>query len=499
MIHSRMTNRRMRTPRAPLAGLLAVVVSVASCGGDEETPVTPPPTPPPPPEEPNELPTAAFTISVDLGQTPLVVTFDASSSSDPDGTLVSYAWRFGDGGTGTGVRPTHTYQEPGMYEVDLTVRDDRDGEASASGEVVAYSPAGTGPNVIQGTVWFDRDMDEAMDEDERTLEGFAVFLDEDGDGAYDNGERFTLSGPDGTYELAGLDPDQTHTVSQVLQFGWTSTFAGQAAPPSGAPAPGTAAIVNGDDADIEDFPFQVGLMIPGTNFQFCGGTLLNSRYVLTAAHCVVGDAAKDIEVLLGSADLTSGGERVVVQAIRNHPEYNGSVDYDVAILRLEGSHLYPRVYVQHPDQPAYSTPGDTATAIGWGQTGTGSDGEDTDILKRTTLPIITNDECAKVAGFRFGSITDRVICAGAERLGRGVCFGDSGGPLLVPYEESWMEVGISSFLVNRDECGNIPAAFARVTALYDYIVAVARIEDSLSYEVDWSEGTTVRVDFGNFH
>ncbi|MXV94658.1 MAG: trypsin-like serine protease, partial [Gemmatimonadetes bacterium] len=124
---------------------------------------------------------------------------------------------------------------------------------------------------------------------------------------------------------------------------------------------------------------------------------------------------------------------------------------------------------------------------------------DTDILQRTTMPLITNDECDKVAGFLFSSITDRVICAGAERLGRGVCFGDSGGPLMVPYEESWIQVGITSFAVNRDQCGNIPAAFARVSALYDFIVAVARIEDSLTYEVDWSEGTTARVDFGNFH
>ena len=62
-----------------------------------------------------------------------------------------------------------------------------------------------------------------------------------------------------------------------------------------------------------------------------------------------------------------------------------------------------------------------------------------------------------------------------------------------------MEIGIASFLVNRDQCGNIPTAFARVSAMYDYIVAVARIEDSLAHEVDWSEGTTARVDLGNFH
>lgn len=480
--------------------LLTSWLLLASCGGDEESPVAPtPPPPPPPPQEPNQLPTAGFTIDVDRGQAPLDVTFDASPSSDPDGSLVSYSWEFGDGGTATGVQVTHTYDGAGVFEVELTVRDDRDGEASAIGDVTVASAAGIGPNVIQGTVWLDRNQDEAIDGDERVLEGFKVFLDLDADGAYDNGEPLTFTAADGTYEFAGLDADRSYSVSQILDFGWSSTFAGPAAAGAGALPPDVAAIVNGEDADIEDFPFQVALMIPDTDFQFCGGTLVNSRYVLTAAHCVFGAPANEIEVLLGSADLTSGGERVNVQAVRSHPEYGQTIDYDLALLRLVGSHLRPRVYLQRPDQPEHSTPGDTSTAIGWGQIGEGTDGMDTDILQRTNLPIITNERCGLVAGSRFGSITDRVICAGEERLGRGLCFGDSGGPLLVPYEESWMEIGIASFLVNRDQCGNIPTAFARVSAMYDYIVAVARIEDSLAHEVDWSEGTTARVDLGNFH
>ena len=480
--------------------VLVGVLLLASCGGDEEaSPVAPPPPPPPPPEEPNELPTAGFTVDVDRGQAPLEVSFDASSSSDPDGNLVSYEWTFGDGGTATGVRVTHTYADGGIFEVELTVKDNRDGEASASDDVTVASPPGSGPNMIQGTIWHDRNLDEAMDEDERTLDDFTVFLDLDGDGAYDNGEPLTFSAADGTYEFAGLDAGRSYSVSQVLKFGWSSTFAGPSGAPSGSLPPGVAAIVNGEDADIGDFPFQVALRTSDSQFQFCGGTLINSRYVLTAAHCVFGAPADAILVYAGSADLNTGGEFIKVQAVRSHPEFGQTIDYDVALLRLEGSHLYPRVYLQSPDQPDYTNPGDTATAIGWGQIGEGTDGMDTDILQRTPLPMITNDDCDKIAGAFFGGITPRVICAGAERLGRGVCFGDSGGPLLVPYEDSWMEVGISSFLVNRDQCGNIPTAFARVTALYDYIVAVARIEDSLSYEVDWSEGTTARVDFGNFH
>ena len=480
--------------------ILVGVLLIASCGGDEASPVAPPPPPPPPPpEEPNELPTAGFTVDVERGQAPLEVSFDASYSSDPDGNLVSYEWTFGDGGTATGVRVTHTYADGGIFEVELTVKDNRDGEASASDDVTVASPPGSGPNMIQGTVWFDRNLDEAMDEDERTLDDFTVFLDLDGDGAYDNGEPLTFSAADGTYEFAGLDAGRSYSVSQVLKFGWSSTFAGPSGAPSGSLPPGVAAIVNGEDADIEDFPFQVALRTSDSQFQFCGGTLINSRYVLTAAHCVFGAPADAIEVYAGSADLNTGGEQIKVQAVRSHPEFGQTIDYDVALLRLEGSHLYPRVYLQAPEQPEYSAPGDTATAIGWGQIGEGTDGASTDILQWTTMPLITNDDCDKIAGAFFAGITPRVICAGAERLGRGVCFGDSGGPLMVPYEESWIQVGITSFAVNRDQCGNIPAAFARVTALYDYIVAVARIEDSLSYEVDWSKGTTARVDFGNFH
>ena len=484
---------RGRIPSSHL--LLVALIFAASCSGEEESPVAPPP-PPPPPEEPNELPTAGFTIDVDLGQAPLEVNFDAASSSDPDGTLVSYSWEFGDGTTATGVRVAHTYAEVGMYQVDLTVKDNRDGEATARDSVVVWSPAGSGPNIIQGTVWFDRNMDEAMDADERVLEGFVVFLDEDEDGTYDNGEALTFSSADGTYEFAGLDADRSYSVSQILHFGWSSTYAGPSATPSGGPSPPIAAIVNGEDADIEVFPFQVALRTTATQFQFCGGTLLNSRYVLTAAHCVFGVPADEIEVLMGSADLNSGGERVKVQAVRSHPEFGSTFDYDVAILRLKGSLLRPRVYLQEPDQPSFSTPGDTATAIGWGRTETG---QSSDLLKWTTLPVITNDQCNKIAGALFASITDRVICAGADRLDRGVCFGDSGGPLLVPYHESWMQIGVTSFAVNVDQCGNIPAAFARVSELYDYIVAVARIEESLSYTVDWGTETTARVDFGNFH
>ena len=78
---------------------------------------------------PNQNPTAAFTASF----AGLSASFDASTSTDPDGTIKSYAWDFGDGTNGTGkIPPAHAYTASGNYTVKLTVTDDRDGTATKS-------------------------------------------------------------------------------------------------------------------------------------------------------------------------------------------------------------------------------------------------------------------------------------------------------------------------------------------------------------------------------
>jgi PKD repeat protein len=78
--------------------------------------------------EPNQAPTAAFTSSC----TSAACEFDAAPSSDPDGTVVSYAWDFGDGTTGTGATPQHDFATSGTRDVTLTVTDDE----GATGSVV---------------------------------------------------------------------------------------------------------------------------------------------------------------------------------------------------------------------------------------------------------------------------------------------------------------------------------------------------------------------------
>ncbi|MCB1824533.1 MAG: DUF3466 family protein [Candidatus Competibacteraceae bacterium] len=77
----------------------------------------------PPPPAGNQPPVAVAVADVTSGKAPLTVSFSAAGSSDPDGDALSFAWDFGDGTTGSGVAPTHTYTNPGTYTAVMTVTD----------------------------------------------------------------------------------------------------------------------------------------------------------------------------------------------------------------------------------------------------------------------------------------------------------------------------------------------------------------------------------------
>lgn len=84
----------------------------------------------------NQAPSAAFTQTA----ANLVVGFDGSSSADPDGSIASYAWTFGDGTTGTGIKPSHTYGAPGTFQVTLVVTDNQGATGSTTTSVTVTGP-----------------------------------------------------------------------------------------------------------------------------------------------------------------------------------------------------------------------------------------------------------------------------------------------------------------------------------------------------------------------
>lgn len=109
----------------------------------------------------NQLPVASFTSSAADGNAPFQVQFNSSASSDDDGTISSRQWQFGDGGSSSAINPTYTFQNPGYYQVTLTVTDncgdqsgsaqwivvrDADGQFPCGSAVALSSPASPGQN-----------------------------------------------------------------------------------------------------------------------------------------------------------------------------------------------------------------------------------------------------------------------------------------------------------------------------------------------------------------
>ena len=175
----------------------------------------------------NDPPTAAFTYTPDQPQAGEQITFDASASSDPNGSIASYEWDFdGDGATdATGETVTHTYSDGGQYTATLTVTDD-DGVTNATSETLTVyaPPVATFTTTRDGNEVIVNASD-SFDPDGGNLtyrwytDGLfgPVFLEETTDPV----TRFDIVGENGqsTIELEVEDDDgQTETTTQTVDY-----------------------------------------------------------------------------------------------------------------------------------------------------------------------------------------------------------------------------------------------------------------------------------------
>ena len=164
----------------------------------------------------------------------------------------------------------------------------------------------------------------------------------------------------------------------------------------------TTRIVGGQETETNEYPWMVALVNPGQKTPWCGGSLVSSQHVVTAAHCTHGHTAASIEVLVGEHDTSdSTAARHNVSAITNHPSYNhSSLDFDFSILTLEApiniSTAAAPVCLP-ASLPLYT--GSLATVTGWGLTSEGGSGSPT--LREGNVTILSNEQCTTSYGSRI--------------------------------------------------------------------------------------------------
>ncbi|XP_008307205.1 ST14 transmembrane serine protease matriptase a isoform X2 [Cynoglossus semilaevis] len=224
----------------------------------------------------------------------------------------------------------------------------------------------------------------------------------------------------------------------------------------------TSRIVGGQDAEEGEFPWQVSLHVKSYG-HVCGASIINQRWLVTAAHCVQDDGKirfsqpSTWEAYFGLHEQRKIGSHVVKKNLKQvipHPNYNAyTFDNDIALMELDSPLTYSdyiRPICLPSAQHEFMT-GSTVWISGWGATREGGYGAS--ILQKAQVRIINKDVCNKLMG---GQITSRMLCAGVLTGGVDACQGDSGGPLSSPAGSRMFLAGVVSWgegCARRDKTG----------------------------------------------
>ncbi|XP_018333511.1 trypsin-7-like [Agrilus planipennis] len=235
-------------------------------------------------------------------------------------------------------------------------------------------------------------------------------------------------------------------------------------PKKGTNYPLDGRIVGGNTVDIEEYPYQVSVLWWSSHI--CGGSLISTNWVITAAHCTQ-QSPLTISVRLGSSILNSGGTIVGISALSNHPNYDPWLtDYDISLLHLSTTVSLTRKIgvVGLPPANTSIPAGTNGIVTGWGSVKEGS--MLSSDLQAVSVTVMTNEQCADDYG--SGLITERMLCAGSSTGGRDACQGDSGGPLV----ENGVQIGIVSWGYGCARA-RYPGVYTNITNLRSYINEVS--------------------------
>ncbi|XP_013133128.1 PREDICTED: trypsin, alkaline C-like [Papilio polytes] len=228
-------------------------------------------------------------------------------------------------------------------------------------------------------------------------------------------------------------------------------------------------IVGGSTTTISRYPFGAALLYSwgGSNFrQACGGTILNNRSILSAAHCFFRDSANMWRIRVGSTNANSGGNVHNTNRIIMHPNYNSRTqDNDIALLRASSTWGFNNnVRAGSIAGSNYNLADNQVVwAIGWGATSYKGPGSEQ--LRHVQVWTINQNTCRNNYASRGLSVTNNMLCSGWLGVGgRDQCQGDSGGPLI----HNNVVVGVCSW---GHECAlaNFPGVNARVSRYTSWI------------------------------
>jgi secreted trypsin-like serine protease len=237
-------------------------------------------------------------------------------------------------------------------------------------------------------------------------------------------------------------------------------------------------VTGGVNASITDFPWQV--FMEAANYT-CGGSIISSDWIITAAHCTEDDfgnliPASQMDVIVGANNPRSGleGKKYFVSKVIRHENFNHTtLNNDIALLQLSASINYPNAtpirLVSKIDSAAGATdPGVMAWLTGYGLTKVSPPTEPT-VLQKLQIPLVTNTQASTV----WPDIAPSDMMAGYRSGNKDACNGDSGGPLIVPVDNEYKVAGLVSW--GSSNC-NTYGAYTRVSMFESWISSKTGIE-----------------------